>query len=320
MANGGDVLFTASKDGTVRQLNVLDNFACEDFFSAGCAVSSLATRGTHVLVGSADGRVWELVRRKAGPRRVRVLNLGIAAPVESLDADQPGPGARVLALAGGRLAVWLDPPRRLAGAEEGEEVPGPEPDGTWSSPGASAVVLVPGGKEDYIFAGPSGLGHGSGLGARDWAVAAAKVSGLLTALVHVCGAGGASVAFAAPDPQSRNPKHAVLFEVAVPPVEVGVAEIGSAAGVDCSGSSVSGDGGTAARAEAAGRGLPTTSAPTSTPPVAAVATGGSPAPHTAADDSAPQDGAEHERPVRKHRASDTTYFHPTAASRGRQAP
>lgn len=168
LANGGDVLFTASGDGTVRQLNVLEDFACNDFFSAGQAVHSIVARGKNVLVGCSEGCIWELARRNAGPRVLRQLQMGIRAPIVSLDADPPGPGGRILALAGERLAVWVDPPGPgERGGAAGEKCP--EPEGSWPALGATAALLLPGsGVGDHVTLGSAGLNHGPGCHALSW--------------------------------------------------------------------------------------------------------------------------------------------------------
>jgi len=165
LANGGDVVLTASDDGDVRQLNVLDEWACNDFFSAGGPVLSVAFFGTRsVVVGCADGRVLEVCRRKA--QTVCAMDFGAA--VEALDTDvDAAPGSRVVAAGNGRVAVWLHHRKpRDPGSPKGRSA-----DlvavlaASWLVAGVSSVVLLssdgkPGRPEDVLTASPSGVQHG----------------------------------------------------------------------------------------------------------------------------------------------------------------
>eukprot|EP00435_Cladocopium_sp_Y103_P017501 s2330_g4.t1 len=140
ISSGGDILLTASDDGSVKQLDVLSNFVPSDFFTTGVPATSVLARGKNVLVGCEDGVVWELSRRLNHPTVLRRLELG--APVLSLDADPEFPGARVLAVGHGRFAVWLDI------AHDVEEAQPPTFSGK-SGPDA-AVKLLPGQPQDLL--------------------------------------------------------------------------------------------------------------------------------------------------------------------------
>lgn len=140
ISSGGDILLTASDDGSVKQLDVLSNFVPSDFFTTGVPATSVLARGKNVLVGCEDGVVWELSRRLNHPTVLRRLELG--APVLSLDADAEFPGARVLAAGHGRFAVWLDL------VHDVEEVQPPTLSGKC---GPDAVVkLLPGRPQDML--------------------------------------------------------------------------------------------------------------------------------------------------------------------------
>lgn len=204
LSNGGDILFTGSEDGDVAQLDVLEDFTCRTFFSAGDEVHSVLARKFNVLVGCRGGCVWELTRRKAEPEVLRKLMLGVNAPVDSLDADEPAPGkGRVLVAGGDRLAVWLDPPRKRAGSGE-KEIPAPPPDAARDAPGVASALLMPGGLGDYLTAGGAGLGHGPGEHVRAWAAQVLlDVPGPLHTLVR-SDSGEGSFFFMAPE-KGANP-------------------------------------------------------------------------------------------------------------------
>eukprot|EP00438_Fugacium_kawagutii_P033359 Skav231020 [mRNA] locus=scaffold1869:37158:45424:+ [translate_table: standard] len=78
ISSGGDILLTASDDGSVKQLDVLANFVPSDFFTTGVLA--------HRCYDSVGG--------------------------DFLTAGSTG--ARVLAVGHGRVAVWLDPSEPLA--------------------------------------------------------------------------------------------------------------------------------------------------------------------------------------------------------------
>jgi len=94
LANGGDVLLTASEDGTARQIDVLEDWAQSDFFSSGgVPLLCVAFCGRHaVLIGCEDGRILEVSRRNA--EVMRRMDLG--APVQTLDADDHHTGSGYL--------------------------------------------------------------------------------------------------------------------------------------------------------------------------------------------------------------------------------
>jgi len=142
ISSGGDILLTASDDGSVKQLDVLANFVPSDFFTTGAPATSVLSRGKNVLVGCEDGIVWELSRRLAHATVLRRLDLG--APVLSLDADAEFPGARVLAAGHGRFAVWQD----ISEPHDLEQVQPPTFTGK-SGPDA-AVKLLPGRPKDLL--------------------------------------------------------------------------------------------------------------------------------------------------------------------------
>lgn len=223
LSNGGDVLFTGSEDGHVAFLDVLQDFTCSYFFSAGDEVHSVLARKLNVLVGCRGGCVWELTRRKAEPEVLRKLMLGVNAPVDSLDADEPAPGkGRVLVAGGDRLAVWLDPPRKRAGDGE-KEIPAPPPDAASDAPGVASALLMPGGLGDYLTAGGGGLGHGPGEHVRAWAAQVLlDVPGPLHALVR-SDSGEGSFFFMAPE--KGAPQSLVAFELVLSLTEVSEAEV-----------------------------------------------------------------------------------------------
>ncbi|CAJ1446935.1 unnamed protein product [Effrenium voratum] len=144
LSSGGDILLTASEDGTVKQLDVLANFVPGDFFETGVPATSVMARGKNVLVGCQDGVVWELSRRLRQPVVLRRLELG--APVRLLDADPEAPGARVLAAGSGRLAVWLDMPKSVAPQDV-------QPPAFVGERGLTeeAALLLPGKAEDLLL-------------------------------------------------------------------------------------------------------------------------------------------------------------------------
>eukprot|EP00439_Symbiodinium_sp_Y106_P035776 s5096_g4.t1 len=146
VSSGGDILLTASEDGTVKQLDVLAAFLPSDFFTVGAPASAILARGKNVLVGCDDGVVWELSRRLQVPTLLRRLHLGV--PVRSLDADPEGPGARVLAVGGGHLGIWLDPAQRRQASPDDEAQ---QPALTAKcGPSETAVVLLPGQPKDLL--------------------------------------------------------------------------------------------------------------------------------------------------------------------------
>eukprot|EP00927_Polykrikos_kofoidii_P054920 TRINITY_DN49262_c0_g1_i1.p1 TRINITY_DN49262_c0_g1~~TRINITY_DN49262_c0_g1_i1.p1 ORF type:complete len:557 (+),score=89.60 TRINITY_DN49262_c0_g1_i1:67-1737(+) len=161
LGNGGDVLLTASDDGTVRQLNVLDDWAQSDFLDVGCPVRCVAFCGRRsVIVGCEDGRILEVSRRNADVMR----RMDLGAPVQALDADNDdNSGARVVAAGGGRLAVWIRErfPRGAAGvaaaAAAAEKVTLPSV--SWPVQDVVGVLLLPGdsrGLQDVITASALG--------------------------------------------------------------------------------------------------------------------------------------------------------------------
>ncbi|CAE7949089.1 SRSF2 [Symbiodinium sp. KB8] len=146
VSSGGDILLTASDDGTVKQLDVLADFVPSDFFTVGVPASAILARGKNVLVGCVDGVVWELSRRLQVPTLLRRLHLGV--PVRGLDADPEGPGARVLAVGGGRFGIWLDPAQRRQASPDDEAQ---QPAFTAKcGPSEAAVVLLPGQPKDLL--------------------------------------------------------------------------------------------------------------------------------------------------------------------------
>ncbi|CAE7804391.1 SRSF2, partial [Symbiodinium sp. CCMP2456] len=146
VSSGGDILLTASDDGTVKQLDVLADFLPSDFFTVGVPASAILARGKNVLVGCEDGVVWELSRRLQVPTLLRRLHLGV--PVRGLDADPEGPGARVLAVGGGRFGIWLDPAQRRQASPDDEAQ---QPAFTAKcGPSETAVVLLPGQPKDLL--------------------------------------------------------------------------------------------------------------------------------------------------------------------------
>eukprot|EP00931_Biecheleriopsis_adriatica_P075634 TRINITY_DN49451_c0_g1_i1.p1 TRINITY_DN49451_c0_g1~~TRINITY_DN49451_c0_g1_i1.p1 ORF type:complete len:428 (+),score=111.58 TRINITY_DN49451_c0_g1_i1:22-1305(+) len=174
LSNGGDILLTASEDGTVKQLNVIEGFMPADFFSPGVPATSVLARGKHVLVGCKDGVVWELSRRSREPSVIRRLELGAA--VLCLDADAPAEGARVLAAGGGRIGVWLDAPVK-PGKEASETAQQPAFAGSWDPDGKAAVLLPSPGRgtvsqEDFLTIGCDGLLCGIGKSGTAWGSAA----------------------------------------------------------------------------------------------------------------------------------------------------
>ncbi|CAE8650757.1 unnamed protein product, partial [Polarella glacialis] len=165
LSNGGDILLTASDDGTVKQLNVLEGFSPSEFFTPGSRPCAVVARGKNVLVGCCDGSVLELARRNPTAVLLRRMELGVA--ITCIDADPPVPGARVLAVGGGRLAVWLDPPRGSGPGPDEVQIPAlAEP-----CPGEYSAVLLPpsaganmSGAEDFLVLSATGLRRGPGRG------------------------------------------------------------------------------------------------------------------------------------------------------------
>lgn len=227
LSSGGDVLFTGSEDGDVAQLDTMEAFARSTFFSPGEPVHSVLARGLHVLVGSKSGCIWELSRRRGVAEVFRRLKLESGGPVLWLDADELAPGeGRILASGGGRLAVWLDPPRKRRGdpPSMSEESPGTPPDASWPAPeGAVSALLVAGGLGDYLTAGSDGLVYGPGTSIQAWASQAALAfPGPIHALVRGGSGGSASAFFMAPEkgkgPPERPPGAApnlLAFELAL---------------------------------------------------------------------------------------------------------
>ncbi|CAE7231836.1 SRSF2 [Symbiodinium natans] len=153
LSSGGDILLTASEDGTIKQLDVLSNFSPSDFFTVGVPALSIRARGKNVLVGCEDGVAavsvragWSIACAYLGAAFLQKFIRG--APARSLDADPEGPGGRVLAVGGGRFGVWLDPAqRRQAGPDD--EAQQPAISGT-CGPSETAVLLLPGQPKDLL--------------------------------------------------------------------------------------------------------------------------------------------------------------------------
>jgi len=235
LANSGDVLFTASADGFVRGLEVLENFAPGDFsFSAGTAVGAVATAGKRsIMVGCEDGHVLEVHRKSC-----EVLQrLEFGAPVTVLDVNEED--GRLLAAGSGCLAVWRLPlasrdPGAAVRARRSGAVVETEAElcGKWTLPGVISAMLLAGGRpDDILVAGTCGILRGGVAQVDEQGVqedaaakdisglpAAAMVRGSLeTALVAILENSAAHAAKAeASGRKSPTPVPATLFELELP--------------------------------------------------------------------------------------------------------
>ncbi|CAE7192493.1 SRSF2 [Symbiodinium necroappetens] len=184
VSSGGDILLTASDDGTVKQLDVLADFVPSDFFTVvhlprstrenehpflpgdGVPASAILARGKNVLVGCVvassvflQRMEWRRTRQSEklpfpawGAQKWRFgcyrADSKFRVPVRGLDADPEGPGARVLAVGGGRFGIWLDPAQgRQASPDDEAQQPAFT---AKCGPSETAVVLLPGQPKDLL--------------------------------------------------------------------------------------------------------------------------------------------------------------------------
>lgn len=220
LANAGDVLLTASQDGTVRLLDVLAGFAPTEFaFSADVAVGFVAASGRFaVLVGCDDGRVVEVHRKTS--EQMRCMQLG---PNLIMLASDEADG-RVLAAGGGRLEVWRMPApgkgRRAIEVGLGD----PVLLGSWSAPNLESALLLPGGgAEDFVLGTRGGLLRGPSESpvVQEAAVGPQRVGAMAFAFHD--GASSPDTAFLvlgggarSPNGKNKNEVPAELFELELP--------------------------------------------------------------------------------------------------------
>lgn len=175
LCNAGDVVFTASRDGCVRQLNVIENFSAGDFCSSESPVLAVATRSTRgILLGCEDGTVLEVHRRNANV--LRRFELG--APVVAVDSDTEG--SLVLAAAGGQVKIWNVPrDRPKASGAEASVV------GVWSVADVASALLL----ADGIFVAAGSLGLTWNAGSQGHVTGIETLNSELAAVAMARGAG-----------------------------------------------------------------------------------------------------------------------------------